>query len=626
MLKYPLCLQPPKLPMNFVQRPEHLDVIVSKLCNTTSNLNAHSKVIAVIGVGGFGKTTLVTGLCYDPRIKRQFTGGVLFIELGPQATDPKVKLNEIYCGMADEGIENFNDVETEIANIFKDNFLVIIDDVWDAKDAAPLIKAFKNCHVVFTARRNDIAQNLTIDKSIVRIGPMKIHEAVTLLSDGLFDLDKISCDNKELLKELAQDAHMWPILLCLVRGQLKHHLKLNISVEKAIETVQHKLRDRGLTAFDKSNIESVKIYKSVSIYIESTLELLPEAALNRFITLILFTGIGGIFSEAALPSLWDSSDLEAKKVVKTLSDYGLLSFKNIFTSQYLKNQVVVHTHSVISQYMFDNIRSDQVANLSPFGMLHTNNSVSDKLESLFRDSYLQHDLSDLTPKEYLIYTMLKIEHVAIPFHLKRITAHILHDPHYILLMLQRIHNTICASVNHIQIITQVSEQIVALNSKCKKALKDAQVLNRIINSEVQHLLYIRDYDKLEKTLEEHCTTFSNGKIAYSCIELVNQIIPMCEDSVLESFIFVHQMLETLTPPHHFITMEKLPIMKLYIALHRDIVSSLSAGSTQLYKMYTYTTSGDFNKTLDSVSSSYSSKLKEIAPTVLSSSLAMFKKK
>ena len=193
-------------------------------------------------------------------------------------------------------------------------------------------------------------------------------------------------------------------------------------------------------------------------------------------------------------------------------------------------------------------------------------------------------------------------------------------------MLQRIHNTIlCASVNHIKIITQVSEQIVALDSKCKKALKDAQVLNRIINSEVQHFLFIRDYDKLEKTLEEHCMTFSNGEIAHNCIELLNQIIPMCETSILESFNFVRQMLETLTPPHHFITMEKLPIMKLYIGLHRDIVSSLSTGSTELYKMYTYTTSGDFNKKLDSVSSNYSSKLKIIAPIVLSSSLAMYKK-
>lgn len=592
------------------------------------NQNAQSKVIAVTGVGGFGKTTIVVTLCHDCRVKKQFTGGVLFIELGPQAPDPKVKLKEIYISIVGESFENNNKAETEIQKIFYDSFphfLVIIDDVWDAEDAKPIMEAFSKCCIVFTTRRNDIALKLAVTENVIKVGPMKLNEAVTLLTDNLLAFDKTSADDKELLKELAQDAHMWPVLLCLVRGQLNHYLKLNVQVNKAIETVQHKLRERGLTAFDKSDVESAnKLLKSVSIYIESTLELLPKAVLNKFVTLILFTGIGGIFLKAALSSLWDISDQEAQKSIKTLLDYGIVSVKNIATSHYLKNQVVVHTHSVISQYMFDNIRSDQVATLSPFGLFCTNRSVGDKLESLFRNSYLQQDLSQLTPMEYLTYTMLKIEHVVLPFQLKRITSHILHDPHVILLMLQRIHNTIRKSVSHIKIINQFGEQLVALDSKCKKALKDAQVLNRIINSEVQHFLFIRDYDKLEKTLEEHCTIFSNDTIAQDCIELINQIIPKCESSISESFDFVQQMLKMMTPQYHFITMEKLPIMKLYVGLHRDIVSSLNKGSSEFYKMDTYIKSGDFIKKLEAVSSNYSNKLNEIAPIVLSN-LATFKK-
>ena len=592
------------------------------------NQNAQSKVIAVTGVGGFGKTTIVVTLCHDCRVEKKFTDGVLFIELGPQAPDPKVKLNEIYISIVGESLENNNNVETEIQKIFNDSFphfLVIIDDVCNAEDAKPIMEAFNKCCILFTTRRNDIALKLTVAENVIKVGPMKLNESVILLTDNLLDFDKTSADDKELLKELAQDAHMWPVLLCLVRGQLKHNLKLNVHVKKAIENVQHKLRERGLTAFDKSDVKSAsKLLKSVSIYIEPTLELLPEAVLNKFVTLILFNGIGGFFLKAALSNLWDISDLEAKETVDSLSDYGLVSFKNIATSQYLKNQVVVHTHSVISQYMFDNIRSDQVATLSPFGLFCTKKCVGDKLQSLFRNSYLQQDLSHLTPKEYLTYTMLKIEHVIIPFQLKGITSHILHDPHVILLMLQRIHNTICASVNHMQIIMQFSEQLVALDSKCKKVLKDAQVLNRIINSEVQHFLFIRDYDKLEETLEKHCLAFSNDTTAQDCIELINQIIPMCEYSILESFDFVQQMLETMKPQYHFVIMEKLPIMKLYIGLHRDIVSSINKGSSELYQMDTYIKSGDFIKKLEAVSSDYSNKLKEIAPIVLSN-LATFKK-
>ena len=618
------------MPLNFIPRKELLDNITTKLCDDTVNQNSCCKVFAVTGVGGFGKTTIVVKLCQDPRIKRRFTGGVLFIELGPQAPDPIVKLNEIYFSIFGESIEDTNNVETEIRNIFKSsyhNFLIIIDDVWYDEDVKPILAAFTNCHILFTTRRNDIAQKLAIAENTVTVGPMKLDEAVVLLTSEVLSLNKISSDDKELLRELARDAHMWPILLCLIRGQLNHHLKLNIHVQKAIENVQRKLHDKGLTAFDVESASKAHNYKCVSIYIESTLEMLrKETILNRFITLILFTGIGGLFLKAALPELWNISNSEAQKVVKMLSDYGLVSFKNIATSQSLKVQEVVYTHSVISQYMFDSIESEQLAKLSPFALVTTNELVGSKLESLFKDSYLEQNikLSHLTPKDYLTYHMLKIEHVGIPYQLKSITAHILHDPHIILLMLQRIHKTICTSANHIEIITKFSEKIVALDGKCKKALKDGQVTNRIINLKVRHLLFKRDYDKLEKILEEHCTDFSNGVIAQSCIEMINNIMPMCEGSIQASFDFVRQMLETMTPEHHFITMEKLPIMKLYIGLHRDIANSLQIGSTEIYKMYAYINTDDFIVKLKSVSSKYSKKVKEIAPLVHNLP-AMFKK-
>ena len=622
-------LQPPPLPSNFVQCQNILNAIITKLCNTTSNPDAVKIVFAVTGLEGFGKTTIVTALCHDPRVQKKFTSGFLFIELGPQAADPIIKLNEIYLDLVGEYISN---VETEIKRLTKDNLhnlLVIIDDIRHIDDAKPIMQAFSNCHIVLTTRSNDIAKSLANPdcENILEVGPMTLDIAVAMITDKLVDLSMISNEDVKLLKQLVQDAHMWPLLLSLIRGQLSHHLKLNVHLCKAVKIIQDKLHDRGLTAFDKKDVESInKIHShSVGICIETTLELLPKEFLDKYITLILFTGIGGFFLKEALQSLWKTSDLEAKNTVSSLSVYGLVLFKNIPMSHYLRNQVVVvYTHSVISQYIFHHIRSDQVATLSPFGLLHTNNSVCEKLVSLFKASYGVQDLSKSTHKEYLTYIMHQIEYVFIPFHLKRITAHILHDPHVILLMLQRIQTVISASVSHIKIITQFSEQFVALDRRCKQALKDTQVLNRNINLKVQHFLFAKDYVGLEKTLEEHCRT-SIGSFAKDCIELINQVMQMCEDSLLENFEFVHQMLETMTPQHHFITMEKLPILKLYVGLHKEIDNSLKKGSTEIYKMYTYTAYGEFNKKLKAVSSHYQSKLQEIAPNVLSGSLTMYKK-
>ena len=586
-------------------------------------------MFAVTGLGGFGKTTIVTALCHDPRVQKKFTSGFLFIELGPQAADPIIKLNEIYLDLVGEYISN---VETEIKRLTKDNLhnlLVIIDDIRHIDDAKPIMQAFSNCHIVLTTRSNDIAKSLANPdcENILEVGPMTLDIAVAMITDKLVDLSMISNEDVKLLIQLVRDAHMWPLLLSLIRGQLSHHLKLSVHVHKAIKIIQDKLHGRGLIAFDKSDVESInKIHnQSVRICIETTLELLPKYILDKYISLILYTGIGGYFLTEALQSLWNTSDPEANNIISSLSVYGLVSFKNIPMSHYLRNQVVVvYTHSVISHYMFDHIRSDQVAKLSPFGLFFTNNTVGEKLVSLFKASYGVQNLSQLTFKEYLSYTMHQTEYVFIPFCLKRITAHILHDPHVILLMLQRIQTVISTSVSHIKIITQFSERFVALDRRCKEALKDAQVLNGNINLKVQRFLFVKDYAELEKTLEEHCKT-SIGSFAEDCIELINQVMQMCEDSLLENFEFVHQMLETMTPQHHFITMEKLPILKLYVNLHKEIDNSFKKGPTELYKMYCYTAYGEFNEKLRAVSSHYKNKLQEIAPNVLSGSLAMYKK-
>ena len=67
-------------------------------------------------------------------MKKQFTDGFVFIELGPQATDPNVKLVQLYHLLTGENLKHsdFNHAEQEIkklANDYYRNILVIIDDV-----------------------------------------------------------------------------------------------------------------------------------------------------------------------------------------------------------------------------------------------------------------------------------------------------------------------------------------------------------------------------------------------------------------------------------------------------------------------------------------------------------------
>ena len=226
--------------------------------------------------------------------KKQFTDGFVFIELGPQATDPNVKLVQLYHLLTGDNLKHsdFNHAEQEIKKVTNDyyrNLLVIIDDVWHVEDAEPLVKAFSSYKVILTTRMNDVEKYIPSIQSIT-IGPMTKNEALSLITKGVINSRQLSPEDENLLNELTQDVHLWPLLLSLVRGQLYHYIKYYyLPYHKAIQNVQYKLYNKGLTAFDK-NIESINKGRKLAVKacIEMTLELLPKSLSNKIKMFILY--------------------------------------------------------------------------------------------------------------------------------------------------------------------------------------------------------------------------------------------------------------------------------------------------------------------------------------------------
>jgi len=63
-------MKPPKLPTTTIPRPELLEEMVDKICNTYLNIECYAITLTVTGAGGFGKTTVTTALCHHPTIKQ----------------------------------------------------------------------------------------------------------------------------------------------------------------------------------------------------------------------------------------------------------------------------------------------------------------------------------------------------------------------------------------------------------------------------------------------------------------------------------------------------------------------------------------------------------------------------
>ena len=599
-----------------------LDEIATKLLQATNDPCKYGTTLTITGAGGFGKTTTAISLCYHRIVKEQFTDGFVFIELGPQATDPSIKLNQSYHLLTGEYLKqcDINHVEQEINQLtshFYRNLLVIIDDVWHIEDANPLVKAFSNCKTILTTRMNDVEQYIPSKQSVI-IGPMMEDEAISLLTSGVIDSSQLSQEDVSLLNEISQDVHLWPLLLSLIRGQLSHNLKqYHLSYHKAIQNIQAKLHHKGLTAFDRNNIDTVKKGRKLAVKacIEITLESLTKSTTNKLKTIILWTGIGTSLQTVLLNNLWNISKQEAEDTVDVLWAYGLVQFTDIIISPNNIKQHCVEVHAVISQYIIECMNSNEIVTLSPFSSsgLNTVQSISEGLALTFQQSYGVHDLSSLTAMDYLKYKLSQIENVELLYCLKTINMNTVTDPHYVILVLQEIKDVLMTSPYTINLLSLLGEDINSLITKCKETLKDAHKLCRKLNQSVQRNLYENNYDKLIQTVEEFIKNYPLGDIGHKAVTMVKKIIPYCDGELLHYVMRKYGYFQMMTPDYHDITTLLLPTIKLNIKLHKQITSSLLNGLPDIELTYHYIMSGKYNEEQELVWTHHLIKLQEVVP-------------
>ena len=494
------------------------------------------------------------------------------------------------------------------------NLLVIIDDVWQVEDAEPLVKAFSNCKTILTTRMNDIEKYIP-SKQSVTIGPMMEDEAISLLTSGVIDSSQLSQEDVSLLNEISQDVHLWPLLLSLIRGQLSHNLKQHhLSYHKAIQNIQAKLHDKGLTAFDKNNIETMKKARkfAAKACMEITLELLTKSPTDKIKMLILYIGIGTSLQTAVLNNLWNISKQEAEDTVDVLWAYGLVQFTDITISPNNIKQHCVQVHAVISQYIIECINSEEVINL--YSIMNENvGSVTDGLTLTFQQSYGVHDPSSLTAIDYLKYKLSIIENMELPEYLKTINMYTVFNPHEVILILQQIKDVLITSPYTINLLSLLGEEINSLITNSKQILKDAHKLCRKLNQSVQRNLYDKNYDKLIQTVKEFIKNYPFCNVAQKAVTVVKKIIPYCDGKLLYYMMMMCEYLQTRTHDYHRITTLVLPYIMLYIKLHKQITSSLLNGSPDIELTYHYIRSGKFDEEHELVMTNRLIKLQEVAP-------------
>ena len=608
------CPLPPPLPPNYVCRQHLLDEMVSKLCQSTIDPDSYGTSLTVTGAGGFGKTSIVIALCHHSVIKEQFKDGVVFIELGPQATDPSMKLSQLYHLLTGEDLKqgDINHTEQEIkqlSNLCR-NLLVIIDDVWHVEDAEPIVKAFSNCKIVLTTRMNDIEQYIPT-KQVVSVGPMEQSEANLLLTSGVIDIGQLSQEDVNLLDELAQDVHLWPLLLSLVRGQLSHNVNnYKLCYNKAIQSVAASLHDKGLTAFDKNNIVRSRKY-AVKICIEVTLRLLTKSLSDKIKTLLLWTGIGTSMQIDVLHCLWNVSKQEATSTVDALWTYGLLLFTGIAMPPLNKLKRCVEVHAVISQYIIESMESREYSRLSPLLGLNTIVSIAKELdEQSIKDYAFNSNLCNIS---YLKYFRNRIENHVLPSLVKTISTMTTTDPHKVMLTLQNVLDDLIFLPDIVKFLPSFIDEMKSLISDSHKTLKNSYKMLRKWQQNVQRCLSQKNYNELIQAAEAYVSIYPISVIAHQGVTMVKKVIPYCDGNLLDYITENCELLQMMTPKYHPISLHILPYIKFSIKELKRINSSLHTGSPDIKATIDYFQAGKHSEERHMLKVNCLIKLQEVAP-------------
>ena len=613
-------LQPPPLPSNHVNRQILLDEIATKLLQATSNHNTCGTTLTITGAGGYGKTTIVTSLCYHPIVKEHFTDGFVFIELGPQATDPNFKLRTLYNLLTNKHCDH-NVAEEKVKELtiaYYRNLLVIIDDVWDTEVAGPFVKAFSNCKTILTTRMNNIEQYIPCNE-VITVGQMTKNEALCLLTSEVIDNSTLLQEDAKLLDELAQDVDMWPLLLSLLRGQLSHNLKTsNVSFHKATQNVQAKLRCKGLTAFDKNNLGDVKKVRKLAVKscIEITLELLQKSVSDRLKSLILWTGIGAPLETAVLGFLWKVSSQEANHTVEVLWMYGLVQFTDITVTPNGNIKHCVEVHSVISKYIIECMDSNEICSFSPQGgKLDVVDSVNKVIILSFQQSCGIHNPLSLTAMDYLKYKLSEIENISLPLLVKGMNSQTVIDPHHVMLGLQCIKDALMNSPDTIKLLSLLGEEIDSLITDSQEIFKDTHKLCRVLNQGAQRNLYERNYGKLIQTVEEFIKNYPLCNVAQKAVSMVKKIMSYCNDELLKYMMERCEYFQMKTYNYHPFSTLLLPYIKLEITFHEKITDLVLNGSSdhKIDELCYYFRNGDYQEEYEPLEANHYIKLQEVAP-------------
>ncbi|RMG74020.1 MAG: toll/interleukin-1 receptor domain-containing protein, partial [Chloroflexi bacterium] len=304
------------LPKAYVARKKVFDACRNAICSDAINptvISALPSAVALIGLGGIGKSTLANALAHDCQVRRYFPDGIIWLEVGKEYIPRQLQAAVgMHLGDSYELYQDDNLAKLRLSDHFHQKaLLIILDDVWDYKVVEAFPISGTRCRLLITTRRTEIAS--LVEGADIRLETLSEQEGRELMTK------RIGVDDP-LYEQITRELGGHTLAISLAASQIAN--KYADSAAEMLRLI--KKRQEGEDPFKDLQIDPNDKDKNLALSLFLSYEALDDDLSRRFRLVGIFP-VNSMFDRQMLAHIWGDSDPDdARQPLQQLVNAGLI--------------------------------------------------------------------------------------------------------------------------------------------------------------------------------------------------------------------------------------------------------------------------------------------------------------
>ncbi len=301
----------PPLPANCVQRPRELEALRRAVIGDGSARRI--ALTALKGMAGIGKTVLAQSLCLDEATQAAFPDGIIWLALGKDPRDLVPLFREAAKAVGDslEGYDSLQAASNRLRSRLRDkSVLIVLDDVWDPRDAAPFLTDSPRSRLLITTR--DARAAVALGASQQELDVLTWEQSRHLMALWA------DCPTSELppeAGEIIRECGCLPLAVAMVGAQMR-------GKPDRWKNILQKLRNADLDRIRQSfpDYPHPDLLRAIDV----SMEALSDDLRSRYLAFAVFPE-DCLIPEPAVRTLWGLDQYDTEDATDQLVDLSLLA-------------------------------------------------------------------------------------------------------------------------------------------------------------------------------------------------------------------------------------------------------------------------------------------------------------